>query len=76
MKKIALALATTLAFGTAALAEPVRIGVASEPYPPFTSPDAAGTWVGWEIDFMDAICKQAALECVVTPTAWVASFPP
>ncbi len=75
MKKIALALATTLAFGTAALAEPVRIGVASEPYPPFTSPDAAGTWVGWEIDFMDAICKQAALECVVTPTAWDGIIP-
>lgn len=75
MKKIALAVATTLAFGTAALAEPVRIGVASEPYPPFTSPDAAGTWVGWEIDFMDAICKQAALECVVTPTAWDGIIP-
>ena len=40
-----LALAATLALGTAAFAEPVKIGVAAEPYPPFTSPDASGKWV-------------------------------
>ena len=75
MKKIALALVATFAFGAAAMAEPVKIGVASEPYPPFTSPDAAGNWVGWEVDFMVAICKQAALECVITPTAWDGIIP-
>ena len=75
MKKITLALAATFAFGAAAMAEPVKIGVASEPYPPFTSPDAAGNWVGWEVDFMNAICKQAALECVITPTAWDGIIP-
>jgi polar amino acid transport system substrate-binding protein len=75
MKKIVLALAATLAFGTGALAAPLKIGVASEPYPPFTSPDAAGNWVGWEVDFMDAICKQAALDCVITPTAWDGIIP-
>ena len=75
MKKITLALAATLALGTAAFAEPLKIGVAAEPYPPFTSPDASGNWVGWEIDFMVAICKQAALECVVTPTAWDGIIP-
>ena len=75
MKKIALALAATLALGTAALAEPLKIGVASEPYPPFTSPDASGNWVGWEVDFMVAICKQAALDCVITPTAWDGIIP-
>ena len=75
MKKIALALVASLAFGTAAVAEPIKIGVAAEPYPPFTSPDASGNWVGWEIDFMNAICKQAALECVVTLTAWDGIIP-
>jgi polar amino acid transport system substrate-binding protein len=75
MKKITLALAATLALGTAAFAEPVKIGVAAEPYPPFTSPDASGNWVGWEIDFMNAVCKQAALECVITPTAWDGIIP-
>ena len=75
MKKITLALAATFAFGTAAFAEPVKIGVAAEPYPPFASPDAAGNWVGWEVDFMVAICKQAALDCVITPTAWDGIIP-
>ncbi|MCW1919303.1 transporter substrate-binding domain-containing protein [Rhodobacter sp. KR11] len=75
MKKILLATAAALALGTAALAEPVKIGVAAEPYPPFTSPDASGNWVGWEVDFMVAICKQAAIECVITPTAWDGIIP-
>ncbi len=75
MKTLALAAAAALALGTAAVAEPIKIGVAAEPYPPFTSPDASGNWVGWEIDFMNAICKQAALECVITPTAWDGIIP-
>ena len=75
MKKIAIALAATLAFASAAFAAPVKIGVAAEPYPPFTSPDASGNWVGWEVDFMNAICKQAAIDCVITPTAWDGIIP-
>ena len=75
MKKLVLAAVAALAFGSTALAAPVKIGVASEPYPPFTSPDASGNWVGWEVDFMNAICKQAALECVITPTAWDGIIP-
>ena len=75
MKKIAITLAATLAFAGAAFAEPVKIGVAAEPYPPFTSPEANGNWVGWEIDFLGAVCKQAAIECVITPTAWDGIIP-
>ncbi|MEO6299432.1 MAG: transporter substrate-binding domain-containing protein [Paracoccaceae bacterium] len=75
MKKLVLAAVAALAFGSAALAAPLKIGVASEPYPPFTSPDASGNWVGWEVDFMVAICKQAAIECVITPTAWDGIIP-
>ena len=75
MKKLALALVATLALGTAALADPLKIGVASEPYPPFTSPDASGNWVGWEVDFMHAICASAKIECVITPTAWDGIIP-
>ena len=70
MKKLVLAAVAALSLGTTAIAEPLKIGVAAEPYPPFTSPDAAGNWVGWEVDFMVAICKQAELDCVITPTAW------
>lgn len=53
-----------------ASAEALRFGVAAEPYAPFTSPDASGKWVGWEVDFMEAVCKEAKVECVLTPTAW------
>lgn len=74
MKKLALAAAfATLA--TVAFAEPVKVGVAAEPYPPFSSPEASGEWVGWEIEFMDAVCAAAKLECVLTPVAWDGIIP-
>jgi polar amino acid transport system substrate-binding protein len=75
MTKTLLALAATLALGTTAIADTVKIGVAAEPYPPFSSPDSSGQWVGWEIDFMNAICKQAQLECELTPVAWDGLIP-
>lgn len=75
MKKIAIAAAVSMLFGTAAYSEALKIGVAAEPYPPFTSPDASGNWVGWEIDFLGAVCKKAALDCVITPTAWDGIIP-
>jgi polar amino acid transport system substrate-binding protein len=75
MKTLVLAAVAALALGTTAMADPLKIGVAAEPYPPFTSPDASGNWVGWEVDFMNAICKQAELDCVITPTAWDGIIP-
>lgn len=75
MKKILLTLAATLALGTAAIADPVKIGIGAEPYPPFSSPDASGKWAGWEIDFIGAVCAAAELECVVTPVAWDGIIP-
>ncbi len=76
MKKLAL-LATTALIATAAMAQAdqVRIGIAAEPYPPFASPDAAGNWVGWEIEVIDAVCTAAELDCVLTPTAWDGIIP-
>ncbi|SMF09085.1 polar amino acid transport system substrate-binding protein [Xaviernesmea oryzae] len=64
----------TVAFG-AAQAQEVKVGFAAEPYPPFTSPDASGKWVGWEIDFMEAMCAEAKLQCVPTPIAWDGIIP-
>ncbi len=75
MKKIALTIAASIAFAGAAFAEPVKVGIAAEPYPPFASPDAAGNWVGWEVDFINAVCKAAELECVITPVAWEGIIP-
>ncbi len=75
MKKLAFATLAALALGTAALAEPVKIGIAAEAYPPFASPDASGNWVGWEIDFINAVCKASEMECAITPVAWDGIIP-
>ncbi|MEZ5777638.1 MAG: transporter substrate-binding domain-containing protein [Paracoccaceae bacterium] len=59
----------------AAIADPVKIGIAAEPYPPFASLDASGNWVGWEVDIANAICAAAEMECVITPVAWDGIIP-
>lgn len=75
-KLLALAAAAAVALGAAAVnAKPVKVGVAAEPYPPFTSPDAQGHWSGWEVDLMNAICKDQKLDCVITPVAWDGIIP-
>ena len=75
MKTTLLTIAATLALSGAALAEPVKVGIAAEPYPPFASPDAAGNWVGWEVDLIGAVCAAAEMECVITPVAWDGTIP-
>ena len=49
--------------------------MAAEPYPPFTSPDASGKWVGWEVEIIDAVCAEAKFECEITPVAWDGIIP-
>lgn len=75
--KTMLATGLTLATVTAgsALADPVKIGIAAEPYPPFASLDSSGTWVGWEVEVIDAVCAAAKLDCVLTPVAWDGIIP-
>jgi polar amino acid transport system substrate-binding protein len=75
LKTFAAALLLGVAAMGVAKADPVKIGVAAEPYPPFTSPDASGKWVGWEIDFIDAVCAEEKLDCVITPVAWDGIIP-
>jgi polar amino acid transport system substrate-binding protein len=79
MRKLSLNLMATTAVLLAGLgmaaAQEVRVGIAAEPYPPFTSPDASGNWNGWEIDFMNAICDEAGLDCVITPVSWDGIIP-
>lgn len=58
-----------------AQADVVRVGIAAEPYPPFAAPDAAGNWVGWEVEIIDAVCAAAELECELAPTAWDGIIP-
>jgi len=75
MKKLLLSAAALAMMVGTAQAETVRIGVAAEPYPPFSAPDAAGNWVGWEIEIIDAVCAAAELDCELTPTAWDGIIP-
>ncbi len=67
----ALALLTT----QSASAESLKVGIAAEPYPPFASADASGTWQGWEIEIIDAVCTAAALDCELAPVAWDGIIP-
>ncbi|MCB1405538.1 MAG: transporter substrate-binding domain-containing protein [Rhodobacteraceae bacterium] len=76
MKSLFLAGCATLALcAGAASADVVRVGIAAEPYPPFAAPDAAGNWVGWEIEIIGAVCAAAELDCELTPTAWDGIIP-
>lgn len=68
--------AASLGFaGAMASAEPLKVGFDASPYPPFTSPDASGNWVGWEVDIQKAICAKAGLECESVPIAWDGIIP-
>jgi polar amino acid transport system substrate-binding protein len=76
-RRLAVALAAATMFGVAsqAQAEGIKFGVAAEPYPPFTSKDASGKWVGWEVDLMDALCAQMSEKCELVETAWDGIIP-
>ena len=63
------------AAGSPAVAD-LKFGVAAEPYPPFTAKDASGVWVGWEIDFMNAVCAEIGEKCAVEEVAWDGIIPP
>ena len=74
MKK-ALLLLTGLLAAQSALAETVRFSVAAEPYPPFATKQADGTWKGFEIDLIHKICEEASLDCQIKEIAWDGIIP-
>jgi polar amino acid transport system substrate-binding protein len=69
----ALALAALLSAGDAS-AE-IRFGVVNEAYPPYTTKDASGKAMGWEIDLMDAVCAELKEECRIVDVAWDGLIP-
>ena len=73
--KFTLAAVAALGLATPVMAETLKVGVSAEPYPPFFTPDATGSWSGWEIDLMNEICTRIEAECVVTPIAWDGIIP-
>ncbi|MBL9050305.1 MAG: transporter substrate-binding domain-containing protein [Tabrizicola sp.] len=68
-------IAAALLLASPVAAQEVKIGIAAEAYPPFASPDASGNWVGWEVDFINAMCAAAEMQCVITPVAWDGIIP-
>jgi polar amino acid transport system substrate-binding protein len=70
----AAAAAALLCAATPAMAD-VKFGVAAEPYPPFTSMDESGKWVGWEVDLMDAVCAEMKEKCEIVEVAWDGIIP-
>ncbi|HSH43069.1 MAG TPA: transporter substrate-binding domain-containing protein [Arenicellales bacterium] len=68
-------LAALLTVATASAADPLKVGIAAEPYPPFTYKSADGSWTGFEVELAGAVCGEAGLDCEITPTAWSGIIP-
>jgi polar amino acid transport system substrate-binding protein len=73
--KLTTLIAAAMLVAAPVAAQEVKIGIAAEAYPPFASPDAAGNWVGWEVDFINAMCAAGEMNCVITPVAWDGIIP-
>jgi polar amino acid transport system substrate-binding protein len=75
-RRVVMTAAAACLFGFAAQAQAdIKFGVAAEPYPPFSSKDASGTWVGWEIDLMKAVCAKMNEKCELVEVAWDGIIP-
>ncbi len=53
----------------------VKIGIAAEAYPPFAEKAADGTWKGWEVEIIKAVCAAMKEECEIVPVAWDGIIP-
>ena len=74
-KKILLAAAATLAFGSSAMAaEKIKIGTEGA-YPPFNLIDASGKPGGFDVDIGLALCAQMKAECEVVTSDWDGIIP-
>lgn len=78
MKKLigGLVAGALLAFSAmTAQAQDVKIGVAAEPYPPFSEKNTKGEWVGFEMDLYKAVCEDQKLKCELVEVAWDGIIP-
>ena len=75
LRIMAAVLALGLCFVSAALAAPKKITVASDAtWPPMEFVDANKQIVGFDIDFINAVAKEAGLQVAVKNTAWDGIF--
>ncbi|MFB9981340.1 transporter substrate-binding domain-containing protein [Mesorhizobium kowhaii] len=75
MKHLVTALAFAAFMVTANAHAEIRFGVVNEAYPPYTTKDASGKSVGWEIDLMDALCEDLKEKCTIVDVAWDGLIP-
>ena len=75
LRKMLLGAAMMLATVAGAHAQTLKFGVAAEPYPPFTTQEASGKWVGFEVDLMNAVCAAENLKCEMVGTSWDGIIP-
>ncbi|MCO6060112.1 ABC transporter substrate-binding protein [Pseudomonas sp. MOB-449] len=74
-KKILLAAAATLAFGSSAVAaDKLKIGTEGA-YPPFNLIDASGKPGGFDVDIAQALCAKMKVECEVVTSDWDGIIP-
>lgn len=75
LTKLAASTAATLALTASFASADVKIGIAAEPYPPFAEKAADGTWQGWEIEIVTALCAAMEEDCEIVPVAWDGIIP-
>lgn len=75
LKTVAIAVLMMLGLAGPTYANTVRVGVSTEPYPPFYEPTASGGYKGWEIDIIHAICADQHMDCVIKNVAWDGLIP-
>lgn len=64
-----------LVAGIANAGETLRLGMAPEPYMPFSQVNSAGQWEGMEADLSHALCTKIKVECDIRPMAWDGLIP-
>lgn len=53
----------------------VKVGLSPNPYPPFVIPQSDGSWSGFEVDLVRALCTQAQIQCELVGIDWAGLIP-
>jgi polar amino acid transport system substrate-binding protein len=75
IKRILIACSLSAGLAASANAAALKIGIAAEPYPPFSVKQSNGQWSGFEIDLVNAICKEIKAQCSISEVAWDGIIP-
>jgi polar amino acid transport system substrate-binding protein len=71
----ALVAVATLVGATAAQADHLRWGYNAEPFPPWANKSPSGEWSGFDIDIMNALCREMKATCEIVTVAWDGIIP-